>query len=38
MHHVTPEVRRLIVLARKNGMGVKDIVKIFNVEKPSGNG
>ncbi|HEC87601.1 MAG TPA: hypothetical protein ENI49_07060, partial [Thermoplasmatales archaeon] len=33
MHHVTPEVRRLMVKARKNGMKVKDIVRIFGVSR-----
>ena len=33
MHDVTPEVRRLIVKARRNGMKVKDIVRIFGVSR-----
>jgi len=33
MHHVTPEVRSLMVKARKNGMKVKDIVRIFGVSR-----
>jgi len=33
MRHVTPEVRRLIVRARRSGMRVKDIVKIFGVSR-----
>lgn len=33
MHDVTPEVRRLIVRARRNGMKVKDIVRIFGVSR-----
>ncbi|MHC1625150.1 MAG: hypothetical protein ACXQS2_04055 [Methermicoccaceae archaeon] len=39
MHHVTPEVRRLMVKARKSGMKVKDIVRILgSAEKLFGNG